>query len=114
MSRKLVLDSCVFLTYASYNKLYRLVNAIDTYNLEVKGITAKEILEPIYLFTIYTKTTQSFKNCPDPKDNFLFDIALQMGCEAIITIEKVLLNYVESPISVRDIVWFKQTFEVPV
>jgi uncharacterized protein len=133
MSRKLVLETCVFLTYASHNKLYRLVNAIDTYDLEicvnedlvkelgrnipkviqVKDITSKVVLIAINLFSTFVNTTLQFSNCPEPKDNFLFDIALQTGSEAIITQEKALLNFAESPVPVRDIVWFKQTFEVP-
>jgi putative PIN family toxin of toxin-antitoxin system len=113
--------------------MYRLVKAIENYDLEifvnndligelernlpkiirVKDIKPYDILDQINLFTSHINTTPSFKNCPDPKDNFLFDIALQSECEAIVTQEKILLNYLESPIPVRSIVWFKQTFEVP-
>lgn len=133
MRRKLVLDTCVFLTYASYNKLYRLVFAIDKYDLEmfvneelmdemennipkvirVAGITTQDILHQVNLITTNVNTVPAFRKSPDPKDNFLFDLAIQTGSEVIITKEKILLGYSESPVPIRDIAWFKQTFEVP-
>ena len=35
MKRKFVIDTSVYITYAAYNKIYRLISAIDKYSLEV-------------------------------------------------------------------------------
>lgn len=35
MKKKFVIDTSVYITYAAYNKIYRLVDAINRYNLEV-------------------------------------------------------------------------------
>ena len=48
----------------------------------------------------------------DPKDNFLFDLALQTNSEIKITKEKELLNFNESTLAIRDIKWFKETYPV--
>ncbi|MEO6327496.1 MAG: hypothetical protein ABIO55_01115, partial [Ginsengibacter sp.] len=119
--------------YAPYNKLYRLVFAIDKYDLEIfvneeltgelernipkviraEGVTSQDILEQVSLITTMVNTVPAFNKSPDPKDNFLFDLAIQTGSEAIVTKEKILLGFRESPIPIKDILWFKQTFEVP-
>ena len=133
MKIKLVIDTSVYITYAIYNKIYRLVNAIDTYNLEVfineeliiecennirnslknKDIDTSALLNAIKEATIYRVTQQVFKNSPDPKDTFLFDLALQTECEVIVTQEKVLLNFLDSPVPIRDLKWFKENYPVP-
>ncbi len=96
MRKKLVLDTCVFLTYASYNKLDRLVFAIEKYDLEIfsnkelidelerniprvikaEGVTTGDILVQVNLITTLVNTVPVFNKSPDPKDNFLFDLAL--------------------------------------
>lgn len=35
MKKRLVIDTSVYITYATYNKIYRLVNAIHRYDLYV-------------------------------------------------------------------------------
>ncbi|MCY7422180.1 MAG: hypothetical protein LH478_10620 [Chitinophagaceae bacterium] len=133
MRKKLVLDTCMFLTYASYNKLYRLIYDIEKYDLEiflneelidelernipgvikVEGVTTGDILVQVSLITIMVHTVPVFNKSPDPKYNFLFDRALQTKSEVIVTKEKVLLGFSGSPVTIKDISWFKQTFEVP-
>ena len=133
MKIKLVIDTSVYITYAVYNKIYRLVNAIDTYNLEVfindelitecennirnflknKDVDTSALLDAIKEATIYRATQQVYKNSPDPKDNFLFDLALQTESEVIVTQEKVLLNFLDSPVPIRDLKWFKENYPVP-
>ena len=53
-----------------------------------------------------------FNNSPDSKDNFLFDLALQTASEVIVTKEKALLNFAESPVLIHDIKWFKEKYPV--
>ncbi len=52
-------------------------------------------------------------NSPDPKDNFLFDLAIQTNSDVIVTKEKALLSFGNSPVAIHDIKWFKETFPVP-
>ena len=131
-NNKLVIDTSVYINYCIYNKLYRLINAIDKYNLMVfinedlimelenniedalksADTNASILLEAILEATILFDTLPLFKNSPDTKDNFLFDLALQTNSEVIVTKEIVLLNFMESPIPIRDIKWFKETYPV--
>ncbi len=133
--KQLVIDTSVFINYTRHQKLYRLVNAILTYNLSVylssdlideleRNIpvtSAVELSQSVYdgyLETIKAscitfEPVVQFKESPDAKDNFLFDLALQTNSEIIVTKEKALLNFKNSPIPVHDIKWFKETYPVP-
>ena len=78
-----------------------------------KEVSAKKLLDIITRFTVDVSVEPIFNQSPDPKDNFLFDLALQTGSEVIVTQEKALLGFAKSPIPVRDIKWFKESFPVP-
>jgi uncharacterized protein len=80
--------------------------------LKNQSYNAIEIIEEIKRITFYTKTIDTFTTCPDPKDNFLFDLAIQTNSDVIVTQEKVLLQWAESPVLVHDIKWFKEHFPV--
>ena len=131
MTNKIVIDTCVFLNYAKYGKLYRIANAVFTYDLEIyidKYLMAEivrnavkitgnisisnKIEQDIRQFSYHINTIPTFTNSPDPKDNFLFDLALQTNSEVIVTKEKALINFKDSPISIHDIQWFKETYPV--
>jgi predicted nucleic acid-binding protein len=71
------------------------------------------MMEEIKDITISFTTIPIFINSPDPKDNFLFDLAIQTNSEVIVTQEKVLLDFAESPVAIHNIKWFKETFPVP-
>ena len=132
MKRHFVIDTSVLITYASYGKLYRLANMIGTYNMKVfvnahllnefgknlqkvlnkRNIDIEEEIRSVLDFATLVETIPIFSISPDPKDNFLFDLALQTDSEVIVTKEKLLLNFVESPIPIHDIKWFKEMFLV--
>lgn len=87
MSRKFVIDTSVYLSYASHGKIYRLLDAIVTYDLvvyvnqdllnelyknipkviRVEGVIADEVLNTLKLYTIEVATVKSFSSSPDPK-----------------------------------------------
>jgi predicted nucleic acid-binding protein len=111
--------------------LYRIADAVLTYELEIyvdknlmaeivrnarkiteNTLIARKIEHDIRQFTYQVNTIPSFTNSPDPKDNFLFDLALQTNSEVIVTKERALLNFTESPIPIHDIKWFKETYPV--
>ncbi len=132
MKHHFVIDSSVYLNYITYDKLYRLENTIVKYDLvffvndilldELKNNiprmlkfsswTAIDILNKIKSFTTFVETVPIFQDSPDPKDNFLFDLALQTNSEVIVTKEKALLNFKDSPVALHDIKWFKEKFPV--
>lgn len=132
MNRKFVLDTSVLLKYITHNKLYRLFNIIIKYSIVIyvddtliaelernlpRAIKSPvvpygEIIEAVLLLTTYAKPLALFNASPDPKDNFLFDLALQTGSEVIISDENKLLAFEDSPVPVRSLGWFKETFPI--
>ena len=131
-NNNLVIDTSVYITYARNGKLYRLYNAIALYRLYVfvndnlllefeRNMAATKIYTEIELavilialkdVTFYFDTISLFQNSPDTKDNFLFDLALQTNSEVIVTKEKALLSFTNSPVPIHDIKWFKETYPV--
>jgi predicted nucleic acid-binding protein len=75
-------------------------------------VSHAQILEKILFLTTYFTTQELFNNSPDPKDNFLFDLAIQTSSEVIVSDEKKLLSFTESPVPVRSLGWFKETFPI--
>ncbi len=132
MKNLLVIDTSVYLNYARHKKLYRLSYCVEDYGLNLfvddnllkelernltkvlffQGHDPSEALEEILEFTTLVQTIPIFTQSPDPKDNFLFDLALQTNSEVIVTEEKALLGFVESPVPIHDIRWFKETYPV--
>ncbi len=132
--KHLVIDTSVYINYTRHQKLYRLVDAILFYDLVVyispylideleRNLPLTSAVElPQFVYDGYLKTIQSiciffepllqYDESPDPKDNFLWDLALQTNSEIIVTKEAALLNFTNSPIPVHDIKWFKETYPV--
>jgi uncharacterized protein len=132
---QLVIDTSVFINYTRHQKLYRLIRTILTYDLSVylsphligeleRNIPITSAIElPQLIYVGYLETIKAsciifepilqYKESPDAKDNFLFDLALQTNSEIIVTKETALLNFTNSPIPIHDIKWFKETYPVP-
>lgn len=51
-----------------------------------------------------------FKISPDPKDNYLFDLAIQNNCIFIISDDNNLLRFKLKPIPVHSSRWFMKKF----
>ncbi len=95
----------MFINYTRHQKLYRLINAILTYDLSVylssylideleRNIPITSAVElPQFIYDGYIETIIAsciifdpilqYKESPDAKDNFLFDLALQTNSEII-------------------------------
>ena len=132
MKNRLVIDTSVYLSYARYKKLYRLSYCVEEYELNLfvnhilleelvrnlprilllNGHDPQEALNEILEFTTLVQTIPIFSKSPDPKDNFLFDLAIQTQSDVIVTKEKILLDFKESPVLIHDIKWFKETYPV--
>ena len=132
MKRRFVLDTSVILKYATHAKLYRLLSIVIKYQIiiyvndslieelnrnlpkviKAPAIPHGEIMEEILFLTTYVETKEIFLLSPDPKDNFLFDLAIQTGSEVIVSDEKKLLAFSESPVPVKSLGWFKENFPI--
>ena len=53
-----------------------------------------------------------YRLSPDPKDNYLFDLAVQNNCVFIISDDSKLLQFKLKPISVHSSSWFLKKFPV--
>ncbi len=80
--------------------------------IKVKGVTPEQIVEAVKNLSERVDIIPAFNNSPDPKDNFLFDLALLTGSEVIVSQEKALLTFAESPVAILDLKWFKETYPV--
>ena len=49
---------------------------------------------------------------PDPKDNYLLDLAIQNECVFMITDDSELLDFVLKPLPVYTSIWFLEKFPV--
>ena len=81
--------------------------------LKSNAADAEIIIQSIVGLTTFVETIPIYTHSPDPKDNFLFDLAIQTNSEVIVTKEKALLNFAASPVAIHDIKWFKEHFPVP-
>jgi predicted nucleic acid-binding protein len=99
------------LVFINGDLILELKNNIESV-LKSSDTNADILIEAILEATIFFETQSLFTNSPDPKDNFLFDLAIQTNSTVIVTKEKALLNFKESPIPIQDIKWFKETYPV--
>ena len=67
------------------------------------SVTPDEIVELVKIVTIPIISKPQYFLCPDMKNNFLFDIALQRNCLFIITDENALLKFSNSPVLVKSL-----------
>jgi putative PIN family toxin of toxin-antitoxin system len=110
---KLILDVNVWVSYILQQRLKELAAIILRYELNIfispslvaeledvlqrpkiaKYLTLdkQEYLDFIISLTAYSSPTSSFTNAPDPKDNYLFDLALAAGATHLVTGDKPLL-----------------------
>jgi uncharacterized protein len=132
VNNRLVIDSSVYITYGIFGKLYRIAYTVEQYSLQLfvnrnlleeveknlKGAATKKVIDVedamrlICEFSTEVETVATYTQSPDPKDNFLFDIAIQTDSDVIVSQEKALLQFAHSPVPVHDIKWFKEKYPV--
>lgn len=127
-----VIDANVWVRFARHKNLMPLIDRIDIYNIipvtnryllsEVfdaltteKWMTEKlafstiGIIEKLCLLTVENVV---FRLSPDPKDNYLFDLAVQFNCPFIISDDTALLSFLMQPVKVKSCNWFLKYFPV--
>ena len=130
-ANKYVLDCNVYISYIINGKLadlteYIVLNDIEIIfcrELEAEIIdvlqrnhikkylkyTSNDYLEAIHLFTKNVKKTRQYKGSPDIKDDYLFSLCLSTK-STLVTGDKKLLNFKETPIPVISTTAFKKLF----
>lgn len=71
---------------------------------------ANRLIDFTKKIALQTTETAVFRLSPDPKDNYLFDLAVQNNCLFIITDDTELLSFRLKPVPVHSSGWFLKTF----
>ena len=71
---------------------------------------AKRYIEYIKSISLFITEHAVYRISPDPKDNFLFDIAIQHNCSFIISNDTELLAFRLQPVKVKSVSWFLKNF----
>jgi predicted nucleic acid-binding protein len=80
-----------------------------------KWMTEKQAMQTIiFIEAICLLTVENvvYRLSPDPKDNYLFDLAVQHNCPLIISDDTELLAFVLKPVKVKSCNWFLKHFPV--
>ncbi len=129
---KIVIDANVWIKYARSKDIAPLLNRIIAFNLipvannyllseiftavvENEWMTTKVATNMIsFMRKVVLMTTENavYGLTPDPKDNYLFDLAVQNNCVFIISDDAVLLEFTLKPVPVHTSGWFLKTFSV--
>jgi predicted nucleic acid-binding protein len=100
-TNKIIIDANTWLRFIIHGKQHKLVDIIETYKLKVFAdnyllseifdtcienewytkAQAHQIIENIRLVIVGTTTNAIYRFNPDPKDNYLFDLAIQNNCD---------------------------------
>ncbi len=129
---KIIIDANVWIKYARVKNIAPLLSRFIAYDL--LPFTNNYMLSEIYDATvdnnwmsdkqasatvafirrITSQVVESavYRLSPDPKDNYLFDLAIQNNCIFIITDDKELLELKLKPVPVHTSGWFLKKFPV--
>lgn len=73
---------------------------------------ANDIVDFIKKISLVITERSVYRLSPDPKDNYLFDLAIQNNCVFIISDDTKLLQFKLKPIPVHATGWFLKKFVV--
>ncbi len=83
--------------------------------LKNKWATVKQadfFIDYMKKLSFYVTENVVFRLSPDPKDNYLFDLAVQFNCPFIVSDDSVLLSFLMQPVKVKSCNWFLKYFPV--
>ncbi len=118
---KIVIDANIWIRYARSKDIAPLLDRLIAYNFipiannyllsEIftavvgnRWMTEKSALAMIYFIrkvVLLTAENAVYRFAPDPKDNYLFDLAVQNNCLFIISDDTKLLQYALKPLPVH-------------
>jgi predicted nucleic acid-binding protein len=73
---------------------------------------ARQTVNLIEQFCYRTTENAVYRISPDPKDNYLFDLAVQFNCQFIISDDTELPAFSLKPVPVKSTNWFFKNFPV--
>ena len=129
---KIVIDANVWIRFARAKDISPLLDRMVTYKLlpVVNNYLLTEIFDAVivhkwmnenqarqlmsFIRRVSLVVTENavFGISPDPKDNYLFDLAVQNNCVFIITDDYALLNFSLKPIAIHTTNWFLKQFSI--
>lgn len=129
---KIIIDANVWIKYARIKDIAPLLNRFVAYNfipvinnyllsevfnalLENKWMDekqAKNVIEFIRKISLAVSEKAVYGLSPDPKDNYLFDVAVQNGCVFMISDDSELIKFGLKPIPVQTSAWFLKNFPI--
>ena len=83
---------CSVLFLRSIPSLSELREVITRKKFKSKNFNVEKLIEFYSGITEFCETTPLFKDCPDPKDNFLFDLAIQGKASYLVSGDKKVLE----------------------
>lgn len=127
---KIVIDANVWIKYARSRDIaplldrllaYQFLPVINNYLLTeifeavvqngwMNEKVAIHLIEFIRKIALPTAEMAVYRLSPDPKDNYLFDLAVQNNCLFLITDDVELLSFRLPPVPVHSSGWFLKTF----
>lgn len=130
---KIIIDANVWIKYARSKDIAPLITRMVHYNflpvinnyllsevfnalIENKWMKEKKahtLIEFIGKISLSVAEKAVFGISPDPKDNYLFDMAVQNNCTFLITDDSALIQFNLKPVPVHTSAWFLKTFSVP-
>ena len=131
-SKKIIFDANILVRYSRTNYSIPLLQRAASNNLAIisnnyllseihkavlknKWLNLKQANTYIELLkkVIVVKTeTANYRISPDPKDNYLFDLAIQNNCAFIISDDRELLEFELKPIPVYSSNWFIKHYPI--
>lgn len=130
---KIILDTNIWVSYFFNAKLHDLAKIILNNDLkvqtstslinELQGVLSRKKISKrlnlpleIYMdfhreYTTQVSITEVFSGCPDPKDDYLFDLALQSETKILVTGDKKLLGFKTENISVISLTGFLERYK---
>ena len=132
MTTLIVLDANTWIRFARNKGIVPLLARIEAYDLmpvvnsymlteifkvlvrnewmtEIQSLKVIDFIKSI----VVIKTEQAvYRISPDPKDNYLFDLAIQTNAAYIISDDSALLNFKMQPVKVFSSNWFLKHFPV--
>jgi|SRR5580765_2260537 putative PIN family toxin of toxin-antitoxin system len=129
---KIVIDANVWIKYARSKNINPLLNCIIAYRFlpVVNNYLLSEVFDALIenkwmqkkqadLLIAFIKKISfvyvekaTYRISPDPKDNYLFDLAIQTNCVFIISDDKILSSFSLQPIPIHSSNWLFKQFPV--
>jgi putative PIN family toxin of toxin-antitoxin system len=131
-SFRIIIDANVWVRYARFRNLNPLLDRFDKHSLVpvinryllsevfdalikkswMNNSTALATIQVIENVCISSPALAVYRLSPDPKDNYLIDLAVQNNCAFIISDDTELLSLPLLPVQVKSCNWFLKHFPV--